>query len=273
MSIPSRPSFSAHFRPIGRPLLALWSVLRGWGRLLATSAMLLVLLASRTAWQTHKRGELAQEVVRAAWSLLPRFTVGVLLSALLILPLLRSALLPLGLGPLGSEILVRFFLAQILPWACAFALLLEYVLPQCAMLCRRARRSKYQGESTGPSHPIRFMAAQPILLASLLGMGLLFIGNALLLLAVDYGVSHGFHPWALGDHAALIGNIFTPTFSLILVLKMLLFSSCAVVLPLAVYVAEFTPDQHNSDVQLRILVRVVLSLALVDVLALLAWYA
>jgi hypothetical protein len=124
-----------------------------------------------------------------------------------------------------------------------------------------------------PGHLSRFAAALPSLSGALLGMGLLFMCNAVLLLVVNHLVSYGLNPWALSGHATQIGRIFTPAFTLVLVIKVCAFAFITALFPLVSYVNECVRQAHNSDMQLRVLVRVVLALMLVDTLAFLAWYA
>jgi hypothetical protein len=273
MSRHLRPPLSPLLAKLGRPALAPWHVLKAWGRLLLASAMLLVMLLSRRQRKALDPHTVARALVQACWPLLPKFMLGFAILTGLVFPLLRDELLPLGLTHLESEVAVRLFMAQLLPWACALAMLLSYTLPESARLCRQSRKASADPSLSVPGHLSRFAAALPTLQAALLGMGLLFVCNAVLLLAVNHLVSYGWNPWALSSHATQIGRIFTPAFTLVLVIKMCTFACITALFPLVSYVNECVRQRHNSDMQLRVLVRVVMALMLVDTLAFLAWYA
>ena len=273
MSRPLRTPLSPLLNKLGRPALAPWHVLKAWGRLLLASAMLLVMLISRRHRQALQPHDVAHALVRASWPLLPKFMLGFAILTSLVFPLLREALLPLGLAYLENDIAVRLFMAQLLPWACALAMLLTYTLPESARLCRQTRKATADPCLSEPGHLNRFAAALPTLLAALLGMGMLFMCNALLLLVVNHLVSYGFNPWALDTQATQIGRIFTPAFTLVLVIKMCTFACITALFPLVSYVNDCVRQRHNSDMPLRVWVRVVMALMLVDTLAFLAWYA
>ena len=208
---PGRSTLAA----IGRALRA--SALTS-ARIVQLGAMVLMLALTPSTYRAPWRRPLAVQVVRAAWPLLPWFT---LLAALLSLVIIRIVLVTAqsyGLSQYALEMVVRVLVLELIPITAAFAVALRVTVPMAAELALQRRDGSLQRLRGVPCNALRGEFA-PRALAGMFSVLLLAAVSSGVALVLAYLLAHGFSPWGLQRYTRLVGHVFEPVVSLVFVLK------------------------------------------------------
>jgi len=208
---------------LGRRARGSWHVVR-------LAATIVGLGLSPSSYRPPWRAPLAAHVVRAAWPLLPWFTV---LSAVLSLVLIRIVLVAavsVGLSQLALEMLVRVLVLELIPLAAALAVAVRVSLPGAAELALLRRDGALDSLRERGGDPLRGEIA-PRALAALFTVLLLAAASGVVALVLAYLAAHGFSPWAFERYTRLVGQVFSPAVSLVFALKTFGFAAAVSLLP------------------------------------------
>lgn len=242
------------------PLGATRQRLRTAWAIVHLGALLLALALSPSTYRRPWRTPLAVQVVRAAWPLLPWFT---LLSALLALVVVRIVLVTAqsyGLSALALEMLVRVLVLELIPLGAALAVALRVTLPLAAELAAARRRGALGADALRREIAPRALAGVfCVLLVAALG--------ALVALVLTYLLAYGFTPWALPRYTRLVGQVFAPVVALVFVLKTLALAVAVSLMPIGS--ALHGHDAHDGvGLEVQGLVRMFVVVLAVEVAAL-----
>lgn len=203
---------------------------RGSWHIARLGATILMLGITPSTYRRPWRAPLAAQVVRAAWPLLPWFTV---LSAVLALVLIRIVLVAavsVGLSQLALEMLVRVLVIELIPLAAALAVAIRVALPAAGELAALRRDGALDTVRERGGDPLRGEIA-PRALAALFTVLLLAAASGVVALVLAYLAAHGFSPWAFERYTRLVGQVFTPAVSLVFALKTFGFAAAVSLLP------------------------------------------
>ncbi|MFT3817145.1 MAG: ABC transporter permease [Rubrivivax sp.] len=187
-------------------------------RIVHLGAMVLALGLSPSSYRAPWRRPLAAQVVRAAWPLLPWFT---LLAALLSLVIIRIVLVTAqsyGLSQYALEMVVRVLVLELIPITAAFAVALRATVPMAGELALQRRDGRLQRLRGAQGDALRGEIA-PRALAGMFSVLLLAAVSSGVALVLAYLLAHGFSPWGLQRFTRLVGHVFGPVVSLVFVLK------------------------------------------------------
>jgi len=200
---------------LGRALRLRW---RSAWAVLNLGALVLALGLSPSTYRRPWRVPLAAQVVRAAWPLLPWFT---LLAAIVSLVLTRIVLVTAqsyGLSQYALEMVVRVLVLELIPLTAALAVALRVTLPMAAELAQWRLQGALDDARSRGQDPLRGLIA-PRALAGLFAVLLLAAVAGTVALVLAYVLAHGLSPWALERYARMVGHVFSPAVSLVFVLK------------------------------------------------------
>ena len=243
---------------------------RAWGQWLMSAAMLTVLAFSPAELRQHRQGRISSDIVKACWPLWPWLLVWIGSFLGVLFGLAFEAAAPLGLTSLASELIIRVVILELAPLLVAMVILIKVTLPQ-TMYLRRLFREQALLEHAWERGLHK--EALPRILASFFAVLLISVSLTLLLFLIAYLQLYGFNPSGWGPFTLQVGLVFEPAMLMAWSVKLFLLAWCVSLLPMATLLVPFMAKQHNADLQLQTLIRVVLILVVIKLLSLSAAYA
>lgn len=201
--------------------------LQGWWRLLHFAVLMLSMALTPASYSRAQRPILARHLVADTVSNLAWFGV---LSALVSLVLIRIVVVTsqsYGLSRFALEMVVRVLVLELIPLSAAAFVALRTTLPAGLELAQR--RHAAGTASGGELHRDFF----PRVAAGVFAVWMLAAVSCVLTLILAYLSLYGFTPWALAGYTRVVGQVFNPAVTLILVLKIVFFSFAVGLIPMA----------------------------------------
>jgi len=203
------------------------AALHGWWRLLHFAVLMFSMALTPASYGRAQRPILARHLVADTVSNLAWFGV---LSALVSLVLIRIVVVTsqsYGLSRFALEMVVRVLVLELIPLSAAAFVALRTTLPAGLELAQR--RHAASDASGGELHREFF----PRVAAGVFAVWMLAAVSCVLTLILAYLSLYGFTPWALAGYTRVVGQVFNPAVSLILVLKIVFFSFAVGLIPMA----------------------------------------
>ncbi len=216
-------------RRLGRKVLA-W--LGNWWRIVLFSAVVLMLALAPSTYSRACRSAIARQIVRATASNLMWFSV---LSALISVVLVRIVVvtaLSYGLSRFAIEMVVRVLVLELIPLSAAMFVALRYTLPDSAEIEQMRAQGALDALQRQGIDPIRHEFF-PRVLAGVFSVWMLGAVSCIMTLVLAYLALYGFSPWGLAGYTRVVGQVFNPAVTMILVLKIFFFSLAVSLIPLA----------------------------------------
>jgi phospholipid/cholesterol/gamma-HCH transport system permease protein len=201
--------------------------LHSWWRLLQFAVLMLSVALTPSSYGNERRPILARHVVSDTAPNLAWYGV---LSALVSLVLIRIVVVTsqsYGLSRFALEMVVRVLVLELIPLTAAAFVALRTTLP--AGLEFSQNRSRDSAVSEAELHREFF----PRVASGIFAVWMLAAVSCVLTLILAYLTLYGFTPWALGGYTRVVGQVFNPAVSLILVLKIVFFSFAVGLIPMA----------------------------------------
>lgn len=247
----------------------LW--LLGWWRVVRFGALMLVLALSPGSYGAGYRTALARHVYLGTAPLLPWFTV---LSALISLVLTRIVLvtsLSYGLSRYALEMVVRTLVLELIPLTAALFVAIRVTIPFGAELAAMRRRGDFQALQARGVEPTR-AELLPRALAGMFSVATVAALSCIVALVLAYLSVYGFTVGGLAAYTRTFGQIFTPSVTLIFVLKTVFFSFVVALVPLASGLYDAYDRPGGASAELRGLVRMFTLLLLIEMVSLMGNY-
>ena len=249
--------------------------LASWWRLLHFGALILSLALSPASYSRDNRRAMAQKIVLGTTPNLVWFTV---LSALISLVLIRIVVvtaLSYGLSKYALEMVVRVLVLELIPLTAALFVALRCTLPDGAELAEMRARGDLDALQRQGIDPI-CLEFLPRIMAGVFSVLLLAAVSCVTSLVLAYLTIYGFTPWALAGYTRVVGQVFNPGVTMILVLKTLFFSLAVSLIPMASSFYEAVSEPlHNRSIaanELAGMVRVFSVILLIEVASLIGNY-
>jgi phospholipid/cholesterol/gamma-HCH transport system permease protein len=217
--------------------------LGSWWRLFQFAAMIFSLALSPSSYGRDKRPALARQIVLATAPNLLWFAVLSALISLVIIRIVVVTSVSYGLSRYALEMVVRVLVLELIPLAAAMFVALRSTLPdglEIAPLRQHGALEILQREGADPLHRELF----PRVAAGVFSVWMLAAVSCVLTLILAYLTLYGFTPWALQSYTRVVGQVFNPAVTLILVLKIVFFSFAVALIPMA-------PSWNNGNSPLR----------------------
>jgi phospholipid/cholesterol/gamma-HCH transport system permease protein len=251
----------------------LFSWLSSWWNIVLFGVTVLAMLPSSLVSGT--RNAVARQIVRATAPNLMWFTI---LSALISIVLIRIVVvtaLSYGLSRFAIEMVVRVLVLELIPLTAALFVALRYALPESAELGRMRTQGTLEAMREHAIDPMR-QEFLPRVLASVFCVWMLGAVSCIMTLLLAYLTIYGFTPWAFPGYTRVVGHVFNPAVTLILVLKIFFFSVAVSFIPMAsTYYHHF--DKANQGrtqpvTELAAMVRLFAVVLLIEVTSLMGNY-
>ncbi len=214
----TQTSSTSTLKHLGKPIFA-W--LGNWWNIVLFGVTVLALLPSSLG--RDPRIAVARQIVRATIPNLMWFTI---LSALISVVLIRIVVvtaLSYGLSRFAIEMVVRVLVLELIPLTAAMFVALRYTLPESAELERMRVVGTFDSMRMQAIDPMR-QEFLPRVLAGVFCVWMLGAVSCIMTLLLAYLTIYGFTPWAFPDYTRVVGHVFNPAVTLILVLKIFFFS-------------------------------------------------
>lgn len=243
---------------------------RAWGQWIMSAAMLTVLSFSPAELHQHRQGRISSAIIQACWPLWPWLLVWIGSFLGVLFGLALDAAAPLGLTNLASELIIRVVIIELTPLLVAMVVLIKVTLPQTIHLRRLFRQNALLEDAWEQG---LHREAMPRILASFFTVLLISVSLTLLLFLITYLQLFGLNPSGFDPFTHQVGLVFEPAMFMAWSVKLFLLAWCVSLLPMATLFVPFMAKEHNADLQLQTLIRVVLILAAIKLLSLSAAYA
>ncbi len=210
-----------------------WAIgwLGSWWQLLHFTVQILSLTLTPSSYNRSNRPLLARHLVLGSAPHLPWFS---LLSALISLVIIRIVFVTstsYGLSRFALEMVVRVLVLELIPLTAALFVALRSTLPAGVEFAQLRAAGARASELKGMAGLQREFL--PRVLAGVFSVWLLAAVSCVLTLVLAYFSIYGFSPWALQGYTRVVGQVFNPAVTLILMLKIFFFSLAVGLIPLA----------------------------------------
>ena len=220
-------------------------------RLLLFSAQIALALLSPRFHQAPLYQRTAQVLCSSAWQTLASYLLACTLISAVLTRLVTVSAASYGLSHLALEGVLRVFVIEILPLAATLFVATRAVPPAL----RHFAEASVRRQAT-------LADVLPCVLGNATAVLVLAVFAGILSLVVAYLVVHGLSPWALPAYGRLIGQVFDPVLSLVLLSKIVWFG---LAVGLAPTTAVLETQQTPASLEMRIMVRLLFALLLVEV--------
>ncbi len=260
----------------------LWLALRrGWD-VLFTTVELLVLAVSPACHTEQRRAWWASHVWQTTGQQLPWFILLAALMGVVLIQIVVVTASSYGLSHFALEMVVRVLVLELLPLVTALFVVLRCSLPLTADLSEQLLHQDHE-ETTAKTpmmQSLRWLADEvmPRAWAAVFSVWLLTAISVVLALVLAYVLSYGVTLWGVENYSVMVGRVFSPSISLVFVLKVLAFSIAVGVVPMASLSvqAQWAAAQGEavswSGLELQGLVRMTGVLLMVELLSLMGNY-
>lgn len=245
-------------------------VLRRWWRMLGFIAQVLALAVAPASYRGAQWPRLARQIVQATVPSLWWFTLLAALAALVITRIVVVTALSYGLSRYALEMVIRVLVLELIPLAAAFFVAIRYALPAGAEISALRAGGAFEAHQRQGLDPVR-CELLPRVLAAVFAVLTLAAASGVAALVLAYVVVHGFSPWGVPGYTRTVGQVLSPTVSLVFVLKTLFFSLAVALIPPVSAMADQL-RRARSGPELQGLFRMLGVMVLVELASLLVNY-
>ena len=245
----------------------------GAWRWLRFGADALVAALSPSTYTAPVRAVAARQVCSAAWEILPGFVVVCALLSYLVIRIVVSTARDYGLSDYALDLFVRLLVLELIPLFVALFVALRSgtaIGTEVALL--RVRGELDEALRGDGEDPLRAELLPRGIGTAVAVLALTAIGSLVALVMAYVGV-YGLSPWGHGAFSRAIGQVFDPTVIAGLALKVAFFALAVAVIPVAASLGASREMRSVPEAAPRGLVRLFVSLALVEAVSLAVKYA
>ena len=242
----------------------------GWARIVYLGAVVLVLLLSPSTYRGAARTRLAHHMVRATLPVLPGFTALAALVSLSITRIVVVTAQSYGLSRYALEMVVRVLVLELIPLTAALFVALRCSIPQGLELARLRAAGHLDRLRRQGADPVRMELLPRVLAGAYAGITLAAL-SCVVALAMAYLGVYGARLAGLPGYTRMFGQVFSPSVTMVFVLKTLFFSLAVALIPLAAGLYD-SGERTQPDSELGGLARMFAVLLLIEVASLMGNY-
>lgn len=252
----------------GRAALRWWRV---WWHIVHLGALVAALATLPSSYARRRRPVLARHLVQTVGPVLPGFALVSALASLVIARIVIVTASSYGLDQFALGMVVRVLVLELIPLAAALFVAVRVTVPATGTVAAMRRRGGFTRLREAGGDVLRDEIA-PRAMAALVSVLMLAAVASVITMVLAYGLVHGFSPWGFERFTRQVGQVFTPSVTLIFGLKTLAFGTVVSVVPLGS--ALHDPDAGDGPLPLELqgLVRLLLALLLIEALSLMGNY-
>ncbi|MES2741412.1 MAG: ABC transporter permease [Pseudomonadota bacterium] len=205
--------------------------LNSWWRLLHFAVLIFSLALTPSSYNRRNRPVLARHLVLATAPNLMWFSVMAALLSLVLIRIVVVTALSYGLSRYALEMVVRVLVLELIPLTAAAFIALRSTLPGGLEFAQLRARGSLDALQRSGADPLR-AEFFPRVAAGVFSVWMLAAVSCVLTLVLAYLSIYGFTPWALQGYTRVVGQVFNPAVTLILMLKVLFFSFAVGLIPM-----------------------------------------
>lgn len=253
-------AFRRALHEVGGALLA-WSA--SWWRVFHFGAVALVVAASPAAYDRETRNVMARQIYFTALQILPGFVLVAALGCYIVIRAVVSVAAVYGFTEFAQDFAMRALVVDIVPMFVALFVALRSgsaIGTEVALMHISGELDALQARG---ADPMRHALVPRVIGSTLSVLALTAVGSAISLILVYVGF-YGFSPWGLGDFTHSAGQVFDPMSTLGLSLKSVLFGLTVAVIPITASLETPRALKFAPIGVLNGMVRLFLTLALIE---------
>ncbi len=254
------PSFYDVPQVVGRSFVA-W--LASWARVFRFGAKALVMAASPSAYDRETSNLMARQIYFTAWQILPGFMLVTAILSYVVIRIVIAAAVSYGLEDYALNIVVRLLILELIPMFVALFVALRSgaaINTEVVLMHIRGDLEKLQlaGED-----PMRHQLVPRVVGSAVSVFSLTVIGSSLALV-LAYVAMFGFATGGIADYTLAINGIFNVHITLGLGLKAVIFGLAVAIIPITASLDAPREMRFAPIAVLNGMVRLFLSLALLE---------
>ena len=242
----------------------------GWARIVYLGAVVLVLLLSPSTYRGAARTRLAHHMVRATLPVLPGFTALAALVSLSITRIVVVTAQSYGLSRYALEMVIRVLVLELIPLTAALFVALRCTIPNGSQLAHLRLTGRFEALRRQGSDPVR-IELLPRVIAGVFACITLAALSCVVALVLAYLGVYGFNTAGLPSYTRMFGQVFSPSVTMVFVLKTLFFSLAVALIPMAAGLYD-SGERTQPDSELGGLARMFAVLLLIEVASLMGNY-
>ena len=278
MALPSPPHVSPRAPPATPPpdlpdkiARGALNWLAGWWRTVYLGAMVLVLALSPSSYRRDSQRTLASFIYFDTAPVLLSFTLLSALISLVIVRIVVTTALTYGLSQYALETLVRVLVVELIPLTAALFVALRCTIPNATALARLRFQGAFDALRSQGIDPLR-VEVMPRAVAGIFAVLLLVALSCVVALVLAYLGVHGFTLGGLPAYTRRVGQIFSPSMSLVFALKTLLLSLAVSLIPMTAAASGPLIKGARTRAEMQGLVRLFVVVLLIEALGLIGNY-
>jgi phospholipid/cholesterol/gamma-HCH transport system permease protein len=240
-----------------------------WWRIVYLGAVVLVLVLSPSSYGRGLRGPLARHVVLNTAPILLGFTALAALVSLVLTRIVVVTALSYGLSRYALEMVVRVLVLELIPLTAALFVALRCTIPNGVQLVRLRDAGRLGALRRSGTDPLRAQVL-PRVVAGVYASFTLAALSCVVALAMAYLGVYGFSLAGLPAYTRMFGQVFSPSITLVFVLKTLFSSLAVALIPMAS--ALHAPREGPAGSELGGLARMFAVLLLIEIASLMGNY-
>jgi phospholipid/cholesterol/gamma-HCH transport system permease protein len=205
--------------------------LAGWWQIVSFGTIVIMLALMPSTYRGANRRAIAHQIVHATLRNLAWFTVFSALISIVLIRIVVVTALSYGLSRFAIEMVVRVLIVELIPLTAAMFVALRYTLPESVEINQMYTRGAFSALRQQGIDPIQHEFL-PRVLAGVFSMWMLGAVSCIMTLVLAYLMIYGFTYWAVTSYTRIVGQVFDPAVTIILVLKIFLFSLAVSFIPL-----------------------------------------
>ena len=260
------PMLSTRSWPLafGRKVEA-WAV--PWWRIVHLGLLVLALIVSKSSYRMPRRRRVARQVVAATAPVLLWFTAFSALASIVITRIVLVTAVSYGLSQYALEMVVRVLVVELMPLTACLFVALRWSIPAGAELAAMRRSGELDGLRAAGMDALRD-EIMPRAVAGIFATSMLVMVSGVLCLVIAYVMAHGLSPWGFEAYTRMVGRVFTPTVTLILVLKSLALTLAVTLIPIGSALHDRAAARGPAGTELAGMARLSAVVLLVEVASL-----
>lgn len=204
---------------------------KAWWHIVNLGAMVATLVLSPSTWRQPWRGPIAAQVWRSSAPLLLGFALMITLVSLVVMRIVLVTALSYGLSQYALQMLVRVLVLELIPLTAALFVAVRVSLPAAVELARMREQDVLVAARRRGTDVLR-LHILPRAVGSFFAVLLLAALSSVICLVLAYLVVHGFSPWGLERYTRTVGQVFSPTVTLIFSLKVMAMAMAVSIVPI-----------------------------------------
>lgn len=243
----------------------------GWWRLTHLGAQLLALLLTPSTYARAGRVRLARHLVVDTVPLLPGFTLTTALVSVVLIRIVVVTAESYGLTHYALGMVVRVLVLELIPLTAALFAALRCTLPNGAEIAAARAAGHFDAWRAAGADPLR-TEVLPRFASGVFAVCTLAALSGVIALVLAYLTLYGPTQAALAGYTRTVGQVFSPSVSLIFGLKTLALAVVVTLVPADAALVERPPARGRTAPELRGIVRLLALVLLIEVIALVGNY-